>query len=108
MEYKRTIFEALAAGCGSKDESRKKIVESKEINIIITSLEDTNTKILLAVANLLLSLSRSPTSIKKYLIDFDINAVLFKLSNHTNIEIQIAITNCLCNFLLESTSVSFY
>lgn len=67
-----------------------------------------NPKIILSTANLLLSLSRAHISIKKFLNEYDITTTLFKLSNHPNVEIQIAITNSLCNFLLDSTSVLYY
>jgi hypothetical protein len=105
LEYKRALMDCLAAASSQKEDSRKKIIESKEVNIILYSLEDKHNKIILSAANLLLSLSRAHLSCKKFFIEFDIISVLFKLTNHNSIEIQIAITNSLCNFLLDSTNV---
>jgi hypothetical protein len=107
-EYKRAIMDCLAAASSQKEESRKKIIESREVNIILYSLEDKQNKIILSAANLLLSLSRAHLSCKKYFNDYDIISILFKLTNHNSIEIQIAITNSLCNFLLDSTNVRIF
>jgi hypothetical protein len=102
------LLDCLAAASGQKEESRRKIIEAKELNIILYSLEDRHNKIIQSAANLVLSLSRAHISVKKYLNEFDITTVLFKLSNHNNVDIQIAITNSLCNFLLDSTSVNYF
>lgn len=103
-EYKRSILDAMANVCSSHEECRKKITESKEMSIVLYLIEESNTKIILACANLVLSLSRSHISVKKYLHEYDITSTLFKLSNHSNLEIQIAVTNSLCNFLLDYSS----
>jgi hypothetical protein len=103
-EYKRSILDAMANVSSSHEECRKKITESKEMSIVLYLIEDSNPKIILACANLILSLSRSHLSVKKYLHEYDITSTLFKLSNHSNIEIQIAVTNSLCNFLLDYSS----
>lgn len=103
-EYKRILLDCLASASGIKEDSRRKIIESKELNIILYCLDDSHPKIILAASNLILSLSRAHVSIKKFLNEFDITSILFKLSSHSNVEIQIAITNSLCNFLLDSTS----
>lgn len=103
-EYKRSILDAMANICSSHEECRKKITESKEMSIVLYLIEESNTKIILACANLVLSLSRSHISVKKYLHEYDITSTLFKLSNHSNLEIQIAVTNSLCNFLLDYSS----
>lgn len=102
-EYRRALLECLASSSSQKEESRKRIIESKELNIVFSSLEEPNPKILLSTANLILSLSRAHISIKKYLNEYDITGLLFKLSNHSNVEIQIAITNSLCNFLIDNS-----
>jgi hypothetical protein len=102
LEYRGSILECLASCCSLKEDCRKKVIESKELNIILYSLESENqNKILLRAANLILSLSRAHISVKKYLSEFDITSTLFKLSQYPNVEIQIAITNSLCNFLLD-------
>jgi hypothetical protein len=44
-------------------------------------------------------------SVKKYLIEVDITGILFKLSETSNIDLQITITNSLCNFLLDTQNV---
>jgi hypothetical protein len=103
-EFRRTLIECLATASSAKEDCRKKIIESKELNIILFSLDESQQKILLSSANLILSLSRAHISVKKYLNEYDITSILFKLSNHSNVEIQIAITNSLCNFLLDSTN----
>jgi hypothetical protein len=104
LEYKRCILDCLASVSSSKEETRKKIIESKEFNIILYSLDETNPKILLSSASLILSLSRAHMILKKFLHDYDITSILFKLTNHSNIEIQISITSSLCNFLLDYTT----
>ena len=100
------ILDCLASSSSSKEESRRKIIESKELNIILYSLEDNNSKIIQSSANVILSMSRAHLSAKKYLNEYDISSLLFKLSSHNNIDIQIASTNSLCNFLLDTNSVN--
>ena len=107
-EYRNSILECLAQASFHKEESRKKIIDSKEIYLILHSLNDFHYKILLSDLNLILSLSRSQKATKNILVDYDINETLFKLSNHQNIEIQIASTNSLCNFLLETVHYLYY
>lgn len=72
---------------------------------MISSLDNPNTKIVQAASNLILSLSRAQFSIKKYLTEIDITGILFKLSESSNIDIQISVTNSLCNFLLDTQNV---
>ncbi len=101
-------MEALAAASSQKEESRKKIIDSKEFNLMISLLDNSNIKLVQAASNLILSLSRAQISIKKYLTDIDITGILFKLSESNNIELQISVTNSLCNFLLDTQTVKFY
>jgi len=42
---------------------------------------------------------------KKILQEYEISDLLFKISNHTNLEIQISATSSLCNFLLDLKKV---
>lgn len=105
-EYKIALLEALAAASSQKEESRKKIIDAKEFNIMVSLLDNSNVKIVQAASNLLLSLSRAQISIKKYLTEIDIVGILFKLSESNNIELQISVTNSLCNFLLDTQSVN--
>jgi len=95
----------LASSSSQNEEARKKIIDSKELNLLMSSLEDTSLKLVHSTANLILSLSRAKISIKKYLIEVDITGILFILSETTNIDLQITITNSLCNFLLDTQSV---
>ena len=104
-KYKIVILECLASSSSVKEESRRKIIDSKELNIILYSLEDNNSKIVQSSANVILSLSRAHLSAKKYLNEYDITSLLFKLTSHNKIEIQITSTNTLCNFLLDSNNV---
>lgn len=104
-EYKIALLEALAASASQKEESRKKIIDLKEFNIMVALLDNTSIKIVQAASNLILSLSRANISIKKYLIEIDITGILFKLSETINIDLQISVTNSLCNFLLDTQSV---
>lgn len=56
--------------------------------------------------NLILSLSRSLSRpVKMILKDYDIVNTLFKLMCHPNIEIQILVTNTICNFLVDFSAV---
>jgi hypothetical protein len=72
---------------------------------MIYSLDNQNVKVVQTASNLLLSLSRAQISIKKNLTEIDIVGILFKLSESNNIELQIIVTNSLCNFLLDTQSV---
>jgi len=72
---------------------------------MIYSLDNQNVKVVQTASNLLLSLSRAQISIKKNLTEIDIVGILFKLSESNNIELQISVTNSLCNFLLDTQSV---
>ena len=72
---------------------------------MISLLDNPNVKLAQAASNLFLSLSRAQISIKKYLTEIDIVGILFKLSESNNIELQISVTNSLCNFLLDTQSV---
>lgn len=101
-QYRRAILECLSQASNYKEESRKKIIDSKELCLILHSLNDHYYKILISDLNLILSLSRAQKATKNLIIDYDIIDTLFKLSNHHNIDIQIASTNPLCNFLLET------
>lgn len=102
------MIEALAASSSQKEECRKKIIDSKEFNLMISMLDNPNVKIVQSASNLILSLSRAQISIKKCLTDIDITGILFKLSESNNIELQISATNSLCNFLLDTQSVRFF
>jgi hypothetical protein len=102
--YRKAIFECLAQASNNKEESRKKVIESKELCLILHSLSDSHYKVLIADLSLILSLSRTQKAMKNILLDYDINDTLFKLSNNNNIDIQIASTNPLCNFLLETVN----
>lgn len=101
-EYKRSILDVLAACSANKEESRRKIIDSKELCIMLSQLEEINSKIVLASANLMLSLSRANDSSKKFLHEYDINGLLFRIANHKNIDVQIISINALCNFLLDN------
>lgn len=105
-EYKCALIDCLANASSLKEESRKKIAEGSEIKIIIDILSDPSnpSKLLLAAAMLILSLSRGHLTIKKILLDCDITSLLFKLSSHSNVDIQIQTTNSLCNFLLDNSA----
>ncbi len=105
-EYKRSLIECLSCSSSLKEESRKKIIDSKEIKIILNILSDPSnpSKLILSCALLVLSLSRGHLTIKKVLLDYDITSLLFKLSSHSNVDIQIQTTNSLCNFLLNNST----
>ena len=103
-EYRASILECLSSAASIKEESRRKIIESKELSIVLKLLDESNSKLLLSTARAILSLSRAHISFKKYLHEYDITSWLFKLVNHQSVEVQIAITNSLCNFLLDYSS----
>lgn len=105
-EYKRTLIECLSCASSLKEESRKKIIDSKEIKIILNIIAEPSnpSKLILSCALLILSLSRGHLTIKKVLLDYDITSLLFKLSSHSNVDIQIQTTNSLCNFLLDNST----
>ncbi len=103
-EYRRSLIDALASASCLYEDSRKKIIESKEMTIFYSLLEDTQVKYILCTSNLMLSLSRAHHSVKKIINDYDIINTLFRLSYHTNVDIQIASTSSLCNFFLDSSS----
>lgn len=105
-EYKCALIDCLASASCLKEESRKKIAEGKEIKIIVDIISDTSnpSKLLLAAALLILSLSRGHITVKKILLDINITSLLFKLSSHSNVDIQIQTTNSLCNFLLDNSA----
>ena len=104
--YKSVLIECLAQASSLKEEARKKITESKELMIYIDIISDTSnhSSLLLSCALLFLSLSRGNISIKKTLLDYDITHLLFKLSAHPKVDIQIQSTSSLCNFLLENSN----
>lgn len=104
--YKSVLIECLAQASSLKEEARKKITESKELMIYIDIISDTSNhnSLLLSCALLFLSLSRGNISIKKTLLDYDITHLLFKLSAHPKVDIQIQSTSSLCNFLLENSN----
>jgi hypothetical protein len=107
-EYKKSLIDCLVVAASEKEELRKKIIESKEITIVINlllSYEDLNPKLVLSNANLIFSLSRANIMFKKVLQEYEISELLFKLSNHSNLEIQISATSSLCNFLLDLKKV---
>ena len=106
-ELKINLIECLAASSTNKEDSRKKIVESKEMILILSLLEDNSKPILLLSAlKLILTLSRTMSKpIKMALKDNDIVNTLFKYLNHPNIEIGILVTNSICNFLVDHTAV---
>jgi len=107
-EYKKSLIDCLVVAASDKDELRKKIIESKEIILIINlllSYEELNSKIVLSNANLIFSLSRANIMFKKVLQEYEISDLLFKISNHSNLEIQISATSSLCNFLLDLKKV---
>ena len=97
-------MDCLVVAASEKEELRKRIIESKEISLVIyllISFEDLNSKIVLSNSNLIFSLSRASIILKKALQEYEISDLLFKLSNHVNLEIQISATSSLCNFLLD-------
>jgi hypothetical protein len=96
----------MANASSQKEESRKKIIETKELPLILYNLEHGETPIIIATANIILSISRAHMSVKKYLNEYGITNILFRLTNHPNIEVQILVTNSLCNFLLDTTNVT--
>ena len=104
--YKSVLIECLAQASSLKEEARKKITDSKELTIYIDIISDTSnhSSLLLSCALLFLSLSRGNISIKKTLLDYDITHLLFKLSAHPKVDIQIQSTSSLCNFLLENSN----
>lgn len=103
-KYRNVLFDCLSQASNLKEESRKKIIDAKELHLILHGLNDSYYKILVSDLNLILSLSRAQKATKNVLMDYDIIEILFKLSNHQNIDIQIASTNPLCNFLLETVN----
>ncbi len=104
---KIAIVECLAASAGNKEDSRKKVVESKEIVLILSLLEEYSKPLLfLSSLKLILTLSRTMSKpIKMILKDYDIVNTLFRLLNHPNLDIQISVTNSICNFLVDHTAV---
>ena len=104
--YESVLIECLAQASSLKEEARKKITDSKELTIYIDIISDTSnhSSLLLSCALLFLSLSRGNISIKKTLLDYDITHLLFKLSAHPKVDIQIQSTSSLCNFLLENSN----
>ena len=103
-EYRRSILDCLSSAASMKEDSRRRIIESKELSLILRLLDETSSKMLLSTARTILSLSRAHLSFKKYLHEYDITSWLLKLVNHPSIEVQIAFTNSLCNFLLDYSS----
>ena len=105
-QYKAVLIECLAQASSLKEDARKKITDSKELSVFIDIISDTSnhSSLLLASALLFLSLSRGNISIKKTLLDYDITHLLFKLSAHPKVDIQIQSTSSLCNFLLDNSN----
>jgi hypothetical protein len=99
----------LAASAGNKEESRKKIVESKELVLILSLLDEYSKPLLfLSALKLILTLSRTMSKpIKMILKDYDIVNTLFRLLNHPNLEIQTSLTNSICNFLVDHSAVEY-
>jgi hypothetical protein len=63
-QLRNAIFECLAQASYHKEESRKKIIDSKELCLVLHSLTDSHYKILLSDLNLILSLSRAQKTTK--------------------------------------------
>lgn len=106
QEYIKALLDCLANASSLTQDARKKIIESKEFNIILYNIENSSPPITLSSVNVILSLSRAYKAINKYLSDYGITNILFRLTNHPVADIQIVVTNSLCNFLLDSSGVN--
>lgn len=101
--YKLTLLLLLTFSCSDNEESRKKIIETKELNLIIHFAEDKSSYILLNLAFFFLSIGRVNSGSKKLLFELDINSILFKLVCYPDSIVQLLGISALCNYLIDTS-----
>lgn len=105
-DYRNSILNLLNNTCSSFEESRKFILNSKATNIILNSLYNEENSCFL---ELLLSLSRSSSIVRKDLISYDVTGLLIKhiingsCSDANLKKSKITALNTLGNFFYDSS-----
>ncbi|KAI5267076.1 ARM repeat-containing protein [Aureobasidium subglaciale] len=115
MKCRAGALEALAAIAEKEDANRKAVIESGIISNLIESLapmRDSDSSllaskvgntvpVLLAACRAATALSRSVSLLRTALIDAGITKPIYNLLATTDVEVQIAATNVICNLVLE-------
>ncbi|KAI1825089.1 armadillo repeat protein [Xylaria intraflava] len=126
---RETTLRALGALATFKEDYRKAIVDQEVVTYIIDSLnrfpnypkqskdqdvsrhgnsgnktpqpEENSVSIIVAACYAVRMLSRSVKTLRTALVDHSVSKPLFELLRHPDVDVQIAATACLCNFLPE-------
>eukprot|EP01102_Stenamoeba_stenopodia_P000462 TRINITY_DN10439_c0_g1_i1.p1 TRINITY_DN10439_c0_g1~~TRINITY_DN10439_c0_g1_i1.p1 ORF type:complete len:750 (+),score=145.07 TRINITY_DN10439_c0_g1_i1:234-2483(+) len=96
-----TVLLGLTAICSLREDSRRRVMETKILTTIEDLLESSNPRIRCAACRCVRSLSRSVKILRRSLFDSVIARQIFKLLDDSSLEVQINATGTVCNFVLE-------
>jgi armadillo repeat-containing protein 8 len=118
LQLRESLLVALAAMATGGDEHRKTIIENGVVPFVIESLKPREratgevtdgtdhkqgnpTSILIAACGTARALSRSVSSLRTILVDAKLGDPIYKLLEHSDLEVRIEATAAICNILLE-------
>jgi hypothetical protein len=103
LNYKLVLVTLLAFSCSECEESRKKIIESKDMILILYLSKMKKISVNLNLSFFLLSIGRVETASRKSLLENNIQNILYENICSNNTYEQLLGVCSLCNYLLDST-----
>lgn len=98
---KESTLLALAAVSSLTESSRKSVIDSKILPIIVSSMSHQDTGVRAAACQCTRSLSRSVKNLRTSLVDAGVAGPLFQLLSDESISVQTTASATLCNIVLD-------